>query len=125
MLRRSTLTIALATALFTLGIYIAGSPVATAISVGLLIFVAIVTMVIAWEHLKDSIVDELEQAHREATPSSLNQESVHRHEVRRWSPGKADRVVRFHGSPLAEIALTPEQLPSAMHSSRHVPYDMR
>jgi hypothetical protein len=125
MRRRSTLTIALATAVFALGLYGAGSPAATAITFGLLIFLSMVTVTIGWEHLKDSILDEVEDAHRRTSPSLSNQAGAHEHELRRCTLGQADPVVRFRAGQPAEIDLKSERLASSFPLSRPMRYDAR
>jgi hypothetical protein len=71
MLRRITV-VAFAAALFTFGLFAAGSALSTALTLGLLIFLAIVTVMIGWDNLKESIVEEVEQAQRQVIPRFSN-----------------------------------------------------
>ncbi len=125
MLRRSILTIALAVALFTIGLYAAGSPATTAITFGLLIFVAFVAVMFGWESLKDEILEEVEQSHRQVLSNVPNQERADRHELRDWSLAQTETLVRFQLGPVAEIDWTPERRASALQLSRPLPYDAR
>jgi hypothetical protein len=124
MLRRITV-VAFATALFIYGLFVAGSALSTALTLGLLIFLAIVTVMIGWDNLKESIVEEVEQAQRQVIPRFTNQESVDAREFRSWSLIQTDPAVRFHASARAEIDATPAQLASSFHSGPQLPYETR
>jgi hypothetical protein len=123
MLRRSIAAAAFATVLLTLGLFTAGSALSTAITFGLLIFLAIATVIIGWDNLKESIVEEVEQAQGQVTSSFPHHESVDGLECRSWSPIHTDPVIRFQASPLADLDSTPLQLASAIHLSRQLPYE--
>ncbi len=123
MLRRSILTIALATVLFSLGLFMAGSPAATAATLGLLIFLALVTVVVGWENLKAAIVEEVEQTHRQVIPTFPQQERVEGHECRSWSLGQPEPVVGFQAAALADNDPMPAGLARSFHLSRQLPYD--
>jgi len=122
MLRRSIAKVALAIALFTIGLYAAGSPAATAITFGLLIFVALVAVIIGWESLKDEILEEVEESHR-LLPDVSNQERADRHELRDWSLAQTDPLVRLQLGSIAEIDWTPARRASALELSRPLPYE--
>jgi hypothetical protein len=125
MLRRSISKIALAIALFTIGLYAAGSPAATAITFGLLIFLALVAVMFGWQSLKDEILEEVEQSHGQVLPGVSHQESADRHELRDSSRAQTDPLVRFQLGPVAEIDWTPARRASALQLSRPLPYDVR
>jgi hypothetical protein len=118
-------TVAFATALFTLGLFAAGSALSTALTLGLLIFLAILTVMIGWDNLKESIVEEMENAQPQVIPGSANQESVDGHECRGWSMIQTDPVARFHPSPLPEADATPLQLATSHQLSRRPPGETR
>jgi hypothetical protein len=124
MLRRITV-VAFATALFIYGLFAAGSALSTALTLGLLIFLAIVTVMIGWDNLKESIVEEVEQAQRQVIPRFTNQEGVDAREFRSWSLIRTDTAVRFHASAREEIDATPAQLASSFHSGPQLPYETR
>jgi len=125
MLRRIMATVAFATALFILWLIAAGSALSTALTLGLLIFLAILTVMIGWDNLKESIVEEMENAQRQVIPRLSNQESVDGHECRSWSMIQTDPVVRFHASPLPEADATPLQLAASLQLSRRPPDETR
>jgi len=109
MLRRSILTILLATVLFSLVLYIAGSPATTAITLGLLMFGATAVTMVGWQDLKNSIVDEADEARRKTTSRSLDHETVREQQPQAASPGRVDPVVTFHETRLVETAVTQER----------------
>jgi hypothetical protein len=109
MLRRSILTIVLATALFSLALYIAGSPATTAMSLGLLMFGATAVMMVGWQDLKKSIVDEVDEARRKTMLGSLDHETVQEQQPQGTSPRPVDPVVTFPESRLVDTAVTQER----------------
>src|SRR5690349_26913 len=109
MVRRSILTIVLATALFSLELYIAGSPATTAFTLGLLMFGALAATMIGWQDLKKSMVDEVDEGRRKTLSRSLDPETVREQQPAAASPGRLDPVMTFHETRLVETAVTQER----------------
>ena len=103
------MTIVLATALFSLELYIAGSPATTAITLGLLMFGATAATMIGWQDLKKSIVDEAEEGRPKTMSLSLDHETVREQQPEAASPGRLDPVVTLHETRLVETAVTQER----------------
>lgn len=109
MLRRSILTIVLATALFSLELTIAGSPATTAITLGLLMLGATAATMIGWQGLKKSIVDELDEGRPTTTSLSFeDRETVWEQQPKAASPRRLE-VVTLHETGLVERAVMRER----------------